>query len=250
MEDTMNAFLKLTWVDTRLFLRNTIGAFFILVFPILMLFVFGAMYGNKPTSLFNGLGSVDVSVPGYIVSLVIGTSGFLNLPIELAIYRERGILRRYRATPLKPGWVLGSQTVVILGSALVGTLIQIGLGVGVYHMHLPEAPFAVLLGFILISVSTFATGFLFASLVRTASTARSLGMAIYYPMMFLCGGTLPRELMPDTLKRIADFLPLTHAVSLFKDLWFGRGWNLVDVAILAGVGVVSAYIAVRLFRWE
>jgi ABC-2 type transport system permease protein len=246
----MTAFLKLTWTDTKLFMRNTIGAFFMLVFPVLMLFVFGAMYGNKPTPLFNGLGSVDVSVPGYIVSLVIGTAGFLNLPIELAIYRERGILRRYRATPLKPGRVLGSQMIVVLGSVLAGTLIQIGLGVGIYHMRLPEAPLAVLLGFVLISVSTFATGFLFASLVKTASTARALGMAIYYPMMFLCGGTLPRELMPDTLKRIADFLPLTHAVSLFKDLWFGHGWNLVDVAVLAGVGIVSALIAVRLFRWE
>jgi ABC-2 type transport system permease protein len=193
---------------------------------------------------------VDVSVPGYIVSLVIGTAGFLNLPIELAIYRERGILRRFRATPIKPAWILGSQTVVILGTTLTGALLQIGLGVGMYNMHLPEAPFAVLLGFLLISVSTFATGFLFASLVKTAGNARALGMAIYYPMMFLCGGTLPREIMPDTLKRIADFLPLTHAVSLFKDLWFGRGWNLADAAILAGVGIVSAFIAVRLFRWE
>jgi ABC-2 type transport system permease protein len=246
----MNAFFKLTWMDTRLFLRNSVGAFFVLVFPVIMLVIFGAMYGNDPARIFDGLGAIDVSVPGYIVAMVIGTAGFLNLPIDLAAYRERGILRRYRATPLKPGWVLGSQTLVVLGAALVGTLIQIGLGYGVYHIRLPEAPLAVLLGFLLACLSTFATGFLIASLVRTPGTARAVGMAIYYPMMFLSGGTLPRELMPDTLKRIADFIPLTHAVSLFKDLWFGRVWSPVDVAVLVGVTLLCSFAAVRLFRWE
>ncbi|HEX7432821.1 MAG TPA: hypothetical protein VF326_04140, partial [Anaerolineaceae bacterium] len=62
-------------------MRDFISAFFVLAFPLMMLIMFGAMYGNDPSPLFNGKGTMDVTVPGYIVSLVIGTTGFLSLPI-------------------------------------------------------------------------------------------------------------------------------------------------------------------------
>jgi ABC-2 type transport system permease protein len=208
------------------------------------------MYGNDPSPLFNGKGTMDVTVPGYIVSLVIGTTGFLSLPIALAVYRERGILRRFRVTPLGPGWVLGSQGLVNLAATLVGTLILILAGVIIYHLHLPENPLAVLAGFLLVCLSTFATGMIIASLVKTASAARAVGMVVYYPMMFLSGGTLPRELMPETLKRISGFFPLTYGVDLFKSLWFGNGWNSTNVAVMLGTILVGGVLCVLLFRWE
>jgi ABC-2 type transport system permease protein len=250
VEEIMNSFMKLSWVGTKIFFREYISSFFVLVFPVLMLLIFGAMYGNQPAQVFNGRGAMDVSIPGYIVALVIGTAGFISLPIDLATYRERGILRRYRATPLRPGWVLGSQLVVTFLATLLGTLILIGCGILIYHLRLPEAMLLTLLGFVIACLSSFATGFLIASLAPTASAARAIGMVVYYPMMFLSGGTLPREFMPETLKRIANFFPMTYALDLFKGLWFGQGWNLTALAILAGVVVVCVLVAVRFFRWE
>jgi ABC-2 type transport system permease protein len=246
----MNSFMKLTWVGTKIFFREYISTFFVLVFPVLMLVIFGAMYGNQPTQFFNGHGAMDVSVPGYIVALVIGTAGFISLPIDLAAYRERGVLRRYRATPLSPGWVLGSQLMVTFLATLLGTLLLIGCGILVYHLKLPESPLPTLLGFIVACISTFATGFLIASLAPTASAARAIGMVIYYPMMFLSGGTFPREMMPETLKRIAYFFPMTYSLDLFKGLWFGNGWNLTALAVLAGLVLVCALVSMRVFRWE
>lgn len=246
----MNAFLKLTWVDTKIFFRKTVSAFFVLVFPVLMLLIFGGMYGNQAAQIFGGRGAMDVSIPGYIVALVIGTAGFISLPIDLAAYRENGVLRRYRATPLRPAWVLGSQLVVTLFATLLGTLLLVGLGVIIYHLRLPEAPLQTLLGFVIACMATFASGFVIASLAPTPSAARAIGMVVYYPMMFLSGGTLPREVMPETLKRISDFFPMTYSLNLFKDLWFGNGWNLQALVIVTGIAIVCVALAVRFFRWE
>ena len=99
----MKSLLKLTFIDLKLYLRNYIASFFTLVFPLLMLVLFGSIYGNQPLPMFGGHGTVDITVPGYIATLVIGTTAFLSLPVDLALQRQLGVLRRMRATPLRPG---------------------------------------------------------------------------------------------------------------------------------------------------
>jgi ABC-2 type transport system permease protein len=84
----MRAFTKYTWTEIKLFLREPIGAFFTLLFPLMMLFLFGTIYGNEPSPYFNGYGTVDVSVPAY-TSMIIGTTGIMGLTITMSAYRER-----------------------------------------------------------------------------------------------------------------------------------------------------------------
>jgi ABC-2 type transport system permease protein len=88
----MRGFWKLTLMETKLFLREPMAAFFTLAFPLMMLFLFGSIYGNKPTPFFGGYGSVDVSVPAY-TAVIIATSGLLFLTIAMASYREHGSLQ-------------------------------------------------------------------------------------------------------------------------------------------------------------
>jgi len=240
----------MTWVDSKLFLRNWMASFFTLVFPLLMLFLFGAMYGNEPSALFGGFGGMDVSVPGYIAALIIGTSGFMSLPMELASRREQGVLRRFRASPVHPGILLGSQLLVNVLTSAWGAVLLVIAGVLAFNLRLPENPLMFALGYLVSCVSVFSAGFLLASLLRSASAARAVSMAIFYPMMFLSGGTLPREIMPDYLQRISDFIPLTYVVNLLKGLWFGHGWDLTAVAVLAVICLVCVVVSVRLFRWE
>jgi ABC-2 type transport system permease protein len=99
----MRGLLKLTLVELKLFLRNPVGAFFTLIFPLMMLFLFGSIYGNEPSPLLGGYGSVDVSVPAY-TAMIIATAGLLSLTIQISIYREKGVLRRLKATPLRPNY--------------------------------------------------------------------------------------------------------------------------------------------------
>ena len=104
----MKGLMKLIWVEFKLYMRQPQAAFFTLVFPLLLLFMFGSIYGNKPTPFFGGHGMVDVSTPAYI-AIILGSTGFMSMSIIVSTYRERGILRRFRATPLRPMAIIGAQ---------------------------------------------------------------------------------------------------------------------------------------------
>lgn len=245
----MRAFLKMTLVEFKLFIRQPVGFFFTFAFPLIILFVFGSIFGNDPVEEFGGKGTVDLSVPGYI-GMLIGTLGMIGLPISLATYREQGILRRFRATPLQPTVVLGAQVLVNLIMLIVGVILLIVVGRLVYNLQLPNSIFLVILAAIIGGVSFFAIGFVLAGLLSTPRTAQAVGMAIFFPMLFLAGGAIPREIMPAAVQRVGDFLPLTHVINLIKDVWFGEGWNMVALAVLLGLLVVSVVVSSRTFRWE
>lgn len=245
----MKALTKMTWVELKLKLREPVGTFFTLVFPLLLLFLFGSIYGNEPTPFLNGRGNVDNSVPGYI-AMIIGTTGMIGLPIALSVYREHGILRRYRATPLKPVTVLGSQVLVNLAVALVGMVFLMIAGVLVYDLTLPAAPWSTLLAVIISGLSFLSVGFVLASLLPTATSAQAVGMAFFFPMLFLSGAGLPQQMLPQKLVDFSQFLPLTHVVNLLQDLWYGSGWNMTALLVLLGLLAVATAVSIRTFRWE
>jgi len=245
----MRALTKLTWVELKLYLREPIGTFFTLAFPLLLLFLFGSIYGNEPSDFLGGRGSVDNSVPGYL-AIIIGAIGMQGIPINLSSYRERGILRRYRATPLRPLAVLGAQVIVMSIIALIGMALLYVAGRAVYDLAIPSAPSDVALAVTLSAFSFFAIGFVLASVLPTARTAQAVGLALYMPMMFISGAGMPRQMLPEALVKFSNFLPLTHVVTLIQDLWMGDGWNLVSLAALAGTLVIGVVVAAFTFRWE
>ncbi|RME44362.1 MAG: ABC transporter permease [Caldilineae bacterium] len=247
----MRAFWKLTLVESKLFLREPMAAFFTLAFPLMMLFLFGSIYGNDPTPFFGGYGTVDVSVPAY-TALIIATSGLLTLTINMASYREQGILRRLRAAPLRPHIILSAQVTVLFAMTVVGMGLLILAGKGVYHLRFDGNPWSVLVAFVLSSLSFFAMGFVLAGLFPTARTAQVVAMVLFYPMIFLSGATLPMEVLPAGIRRAAQVLPLTHVVTLLRGLWLGEGWgdHLREVGILLALLVVCVLISARTFRWE
>jgi ABC-2 type transport system permease protein len=245
----MKVLTKMTWVELKLKLREPVGTFFTLVFPLLLLFLFGSIYGNEPTAFLNGRGNVDNSVPGYI-AMIIGTTGMIGLPVALSVYRENGILRRFRATPLQPVTVLGSQVLVNLAVALVGMVFLMVAGVFVYDLTLPAAPLSTLLAVIIGGLSFLSVGFVLASVLPTATAAQAVGMALFFPMLFLSGAGLPQQMLPQKLVDFSQFLPLTHVVNLLQDLWYGNGWNMTALLVLLGLMVVATAVSIRTFRWE
>ena len=85
----MKSLLKMTWVEAKLFLREPVGAFFTLAFPLMMLFLFGSIYGNEPTPMFGGRGTIDISVPSYTAMIVATTGLTRELRILNAEFGER-----------------------------------------------------------------------------------------------------------------------------------------------------------------
>ena len=247
----MRGLIKYTWTEIKLFLREPMGAFFTLVFPLMMLFLFGSIYGNDPSPYFNGYGTIDVSVPAYI-AMIIGTTGIMGLTITMATYREKGILRRLRVTPLQPQVILFAQVVVIFLMTAAGMLLLIGAGKAVYQMRFEGNTFSVALAFVLGSLSFFSLGFVLASIMPNARTAQVVGMVIFYPMLFLSGAGLPLELLPDQVRAFSKFLPLTHVVTLLRGLWTGDPWSqhLTEVWVLLGMLLAGVLISAKTFRWE
>ncbi|MBN2394771.1 MAG: ABC transporter permease [Anaerolineae bacterium] len=247
----MRSFLQLTYMNFKLYLRDPIGTFFTLAFPPLMTVLFGAMYGNDPTPMFGGYGSMDISMPAY-TALILGTMGFMAVPITISSYRESGVLRRFKATALKPVTYILADVVANLTITLVGMIGLVLVGWLLYRVQFEGRVIAVVLAVIFCGLAMCAIGYVIASLARGARTAQVAGMVIFYPMMFLSGASLPLELLPEGIRKVANYLPLTYVVKLLRGLWFGDTWgdHLLEVAVLGGVLVICTIVAARFFRWE
>jgi len=247
----MRGFWNLTLMQFKLFLRDPIGTFFTLAFPPMMVLLFGAMYGNDPSPYFNGYGSMDVSMPAY-TGMILGTVGFLGIPISLSAMREIGVLRRYRASALRPVTFIFADVLNNLLMTLLGMLLLLIVGSLLYQVKFEGDPLSVAGAVILCALSMFSIGYVIASISPTARTAQVVGMVIFYPMLFLSGAGMPLEILPDSIRTISTFLPLTYAVNLLKGLWFGGVWGdyLLDTAILVGILGVCTLVASRFLQWE
>jgi ABC-2 type transport system permease protein len=247
----MKSLLKMTWMEARLFLREPVGAFFTLVFPLMMLFLFGTIYGNTPPPGSGSQGAIDTLIPSF-TAMVIGMTGLMSVTITMATYRENGILRRLRTTPVIPLFVMVAQVIVVFSMTCLGMLLLIAAGKLVYHVRFEGNAFSMLGGFILSSLSFFGIGFILAGIMPTARTAQTVAMVLLYPMLILSGAAWPRELMPATVQKFSAYLPLTYVVNLLRGLWAGQPWgdHLLDVGVLSGMLLLGIIVSGKTFRWE
>ena len=247
----MKTLYKLTLIQTKLYLREPLGVFFSLLFAPLVLILFGSIYGNDPNPILNGRGSMDVSVPAY-TGMIIGTVGLLGVPITTAARRESGVLRRFRATPLRPLVYLLSDVLVYLVMTLLGILLLFLVGVAAYDVRFDGNLFSVLAGISLGTLTFLAIGYILAGLAPSARVAQVVGMVIFYPMMFLSGASIPLEILPEGVQKFSRYLPLTHVVALLKGLWFGAGWgeHVAELGILVALLAAGVLVSARVFRWE
>jgi ABC-2 type transport system permease protein len=242
------ALLTLTKMELRLFFRNPMAAFFTLVFPLLMLFIFGSVFGNRPITGQPG-GMLDLSLPGYI-GMILGTTGLMAVPGWVATYREQGVFRRFRVTPVQPATLLLAQGIVGLITSLMGIGLLVIAARLAFGLRMPAAPVGVLAAILVGSACIMSIGGMLAAVARTARSAQAIGMAVYFPMLFLSGSAFPRALMPPGVQRVSNVLPLTHANELISGFWLRGEFRPVSLAVLLGVLLVCSAIAVRNFRWE
>ena len=249
----MGTFRRMAWLEVKLLVREPITLIFTFAFPLLVLAVLGQVFGNTPDpeqpEVFRGVGPMDYYLPGYI-GLSIAAIGLIALPVHLASYRERGVLKRYRASGLSAGLVVGSQAAVGALAAIVGAALLPIVGVLGYDVHAPESVGGVLLGFAASVVCFGAIGVLLGAVLPSARAAQGLGLMLFFAMMFLSGTDGPREILGDVMRGIGEAFPLTHSFIVMQDPWIGFGMNLGRLAIVLVVAVLAGLAAVRAFRWE
>jgi ABC-2 type transport system permease protein len=245
----LKGFWKLTWVETKVFVREPLGVAGSLGMPVIIFIVLGRSLGSGRLDATSA-DQAPFNVP-ILAALIIAVGSVLSLVAIISIYREGGILKRLRATPLSPMTILGAHVFV----KLVFTVISLGLLVlagrqffpGAMDVNLPSFTAALLLS----TLSILSIGFLIASIVPTARFAQPIGAAFLYPMIALSGLFFSLEQLPLSIRIVAYGLPTTHAVSLMQGIWDGSGWGAHwgNVAALILVFGVCSGLATKVFRW-
>jgi ABC-2 type transport system permease protein len=244
---------KLTWLEIKIFMREPLGAIGTILIPVLLFVLLGLMAGRRaePSASIPGTDFVKVGLP-VLFAILISINAVLSLVTIIAIYREGGILKRLRATPLRPHTILTAHVLV----KLLFTAVTLGLMVLMGKRYYPMALDVPLLGFTIAlligTLSILSIGFLIASIVPTARFAQPIGAALLYPMMGLSGLFVPVEWLPPSLRMVAKALPLTYAVSLCDGIWRREGWwaHSGDVVALAVIFGVCTALSSKVFRWE
>lgn len=244
---------ELTWTEVKIFLREPLGAIGTIVVPVLAFILLGRatagrrLPSSSPVSTLLGPGGIPT-----LVSMLITISAVLSLVTIVAIYREGGILKRLRATPLRPWTILTAHVLVKLLLTAVTMVAMVLAGRRYFaigpDVHLVSFTIALLIS----TLSILSLGFIIASIVPTARFAQPVGAVFLYPMVGLCGLFVPIESLPPAWRIVAESLPLTYAARLLQGIWNGDPWSahLGDVAALAVVFVVCVAISARVFRWE
>ena len=234
---------KLTWLEIKIFVREPMGFIGSVAIPVLMFVVLSRVLLGEATSQDTGRLPVGVAV-------FIAINTVLSLVAIISIYREGGILKRLRATPLGPVTILVTHVLVKLILTAVTVILMILAGRRFYPAGADVPVVAFTLALLLSTWSILSIGFIIASVVRTARFAPPLGSLVMFSMLPF-SGLLPFEL-PQPMQVVSRFMPLTYAVSLLSGIWQGDPWSahLGDVAALVVVFAVCTLIASRVFRWE
>jgi ABC-2 type transport system permease protein len=244
----MNEMRSLIVTEAKLVFREPITWLAAIALPTVILLIFGSIFGaTEPDEALGGLRFIDVFVPSLVV-ITVGTLGIQTLPIRLATYREKGVLRRLSTTPVDPMRLLVAQLVIYMATAIVALVLLVIVANVAYGVPLPQQPVYYVAAFLLGMGSLYAIGLLVAALAPSSRVATAVAIPMFFVVMFLGGVYLPRVYLPDILVRIGDFTP--PGVQGLQDAWLG---TVPQVAPLLGMGaltIVVGILAVRLFRWE
>jgi ABC-2 type transport system permease protein len=248
----MAALLKLAWLETKIFVREPMGVIGTVGIPVAVFIIVSQIAGPRVARAAIQPGGVVSAFMPVLASVLMALSAISSLVTIVSIYREGGILKRLRATPLSPTIILSAHVIVKLFFTALTLLIMVLAGRQYFPPGMPVPVFSYAVALVFTTGAILSVGFLIASVVPTARFAQPIAAAILYPMVALSGLFFPIDSLPGWMRLIARVLPLGYAVSLLDGIWRGEPWSshLGDVAALTLFFVVVTAIASRVFRWE
>ena len=248
----MKAFGKMILIELRLTARNTVFVISTILLPLLLIMLFGGLYGNdlSPDNLrLFGMGAVSASAPAYAV-LALGIIAFTGMPQHIVGYKENKILKRLKATPVKKYQILFSIFINYALLFLLGTILLLLYARIVFDVsaqgNLFEFAFAIALSL----VSMFSVGFLLSCLCKSVKQVTAIGFAILIPVAFLSGTTMPIGAFPGIMGTISKFVPLTYSVELMRNTFTGSSDNALYIIVLLAVTVFCCLLSAFFFKWE
>ncbi len=249
----MGALWRLSWVELKLFLREPLTVVFSLLLPLIILFVLGGVFGNEATEpgaevVFRGVGPMTYYLPAYL-ALVVASVCVVSIPTHLAGNRERGVLKRFRASSVSVWIVTGSEVVVAVVLSSVSAAILLAAGISTSEFDGADSLAAVVGAFLLVMLGFTAFGIFLGAVLPTARAAQASGMLFWFVMLFLGGAGPPPEVLTGAMRGVASVTPLWHAVRMMQDAWLGLDAGL-SWLVFAAIATTSGALALRFFRWE
>ncbi|HEX3623774.1 MAG TPA: ABC transporter permease [Acidimicrobiales bacterium] len=235
----MKTALKLIRTELRLVLREPLVLAFVFAFPIVTVLVIAGSFGASDAHSFANIYPSQWYVASYL-AVVIGAIGLVMVPVHLAAYRERGVLRRFSAAGF-PRWSFAAAELAVgVILTLVASAVLLVVAGLVYGLPPVSSPLATAAAVLLGAVAFTSVGLLLGAVVPNARAAQGIGLLAFFPSFLLGGGGPPPDAMGAGMRHIARFLPLTHVTSSIRQPWLGIGHGSWDLLVVAGVLLASA----------
>ena len=233
----MRSLLRLAWTEMKLFVREPMVLTFVFAFPVLTVLVLGGVFDDDDPN-FEGVLPSDYYVAAYI-GVVIAAIGLIMLPVHLASYRERGVLRRFDVSRY-PRWALPAAWILV---AMVITVVAVAIllmtGDLVYGLTNPDNLLGVAVGVLLGAFAFISIGITLGMALPTARSAQGLGMLLFFPFFLLGGAGPPPDAMGDPMSSIANVVPLTHVVRSIQEPWLDLGSGTGHLIVLAALALLA-----------
>lgn len=247
----MKTFRKMLKIEGILSIRDMNMVCFAIIMPIIVLIVLGFIYGNKPA--FEGANYTFIEQSfGALCTIAISAGGLMGLPILVSDYREKKILKKLMATPISPAMILFVHLVIYSLYALISMLSLWIICEIFFEFKIHGSILTFIGGWFLVLISTLSIGMLVGAVAKNTKRASVIASALYFPMLIFSGATIPYEVMPDMMQKIANIMPVTLGIKILKAGAIGEsiGNVVIPIIILAILTIICIIIAIKNFKWN
>ena len=247
----MKAFCILLKNELKLNIRNMNMVIFAIILPLVMLVILGFLYGANPAADGVDYTFLEQSI-GALCAISVCAGGLMGLPLVVAEYRERKILKRFQVTPISPGMLLAVEFLIYVLYAMVSLITLLLVSKLAWGVQLRGSWAGFSGSWLLTVLSTLSIGMMVGGVAKNAKSASVIACVLYFPMLIFSGATLPFEVMPEVMQKIISVFPLTQGIQLMKTTFLGLTveYSLLPIVVMLCVTLVCSGIALKFFKWE
>lgn len=235
----------------KLSLRGMDMLIFAIIMPVIVLVVLGIIFGSKPA--FEGADYTFIQQSfGALASIAICAGGVMGLPLVVSDYRSMQILKRFKVTPISPVTILLVEVTIYFLYALISLLTLLAVAIIFFGFKMQGNMLQFILGWLLVMISMFSIGMMVGGIARDSKVAGIIASVLYFPMLIFSGATLPYEVMPTTMQKIVDILPLTQGIKILKSATLGLPIDnvLFPIIVMVAIALICSFVAIKFFKWE
>jgi ABC-2 type transport system permease protein len=236
--------VRLSRAELSLMRRDPLVLTFVVAFPIVTMLIIGGAFGTTPDQAFDYTDPAHWYVASYL-TVVIGAIGLVMMPVHLASYRERGVLRRFAVAGF-PRWSFAvAELVVGLITTVLSCTLLLIVATPVYGLPPVHSAWRVVLALAIGAVCFTGTGVLLGSVLPSARSAQAVGLLLFFPSFLLGAGGPPPHVLGAVVRTVAGPLPLTLLTNAVRSPWLGIGTATTSLLALAGFTVAVTAVAAR-----